>query len=161
MVHFPALGSLTRMQCRQRLPVSPVRQTLGFQRCAAQGKSLSKTLFTSLILKCSSGRAAIRRSLRSCVKPAFLISIQPGTSSIVSKFISLSWRVLIVLLEPRDVVSVSAEVCSWRRTSRVWAFTLSVGAASMPRLFRSVFFTPHCQGCFWPRAATPSQSSPR
>ena len=59
------------------------------------GKSLTKTRFTSLIPKCSFGNAAIKRPLRSCVKLAFLISIQPGTSSIVSRFISLSWRVLI------------------------------------------------------------------
>ena len=54
-----------------------------------------------MIPNCSFGDAAIQRSLRSCVKFAFLISIQLGTSSIVSKFISLSWTSLDTLLESR------------------------------------------------------------
>ena len=80
------LSTLARLACPSK------------SRCSlmcSSGKCLTKTRFTSLILKCSSGRAAIRRSHRSCVKPAFLMSIQPGTSSVVSKFVSLSWRVLM------------------------------------------------------------------
>ena len=67
-------------------------------RCSlmcSSGNSLTKTRFTSLIAKCLSANAAIKRSRRSCVKLAFLISIQPGTSSIVTRFMSLYWRVLI------------------------------------------------------------------
>ena len=78
--------TLTRVQRDRSSAVVSVPQTHG---------CVNDVQFRKESPKCSSGNAAIKRSLRSCVKLAFLISIQPGTSSIVSRFISLSWRVLI------------------------------------------------------------------
>ena len=75
-------------------------------RCSLMCTSgkISQTRFTSVSPKCSLGNAAVNRCLHSCVMLAFLISIQPGTSSSVSRCISLSSS-LDALLESRDVVS--------------------------------------------------------
>ena len=90
----PALSFLSRRQCPSDSRCSLIRNP---------GK-ISPKLFASLIPKCLSGNAAVNRSLHSCVKLAFLMSIQPGTSSTVSTYFSLSSS-LDALLELRDVVS--------------------------------------------------------
>ena len=74
---------------------------------ADEGPALSaliKTRFTSLILKCSSGRAAIKRSLRSCVKLASLSSPGAPSSADLSRCLG----------ESRCLPGA----CSWQRTSR-------------------------------------------
>ena len=66
-------------------------------RCSlmwTSGKSLTQTRFTSLILEVFVGHRG-HQPFSPLPREAYLFSIQPGTSSIDSRFQSLSWRVLM------------------------------------------------------------------
>ena len=81
-------SSLTRLTRIQRGRFSARRElSIRFTVLVDVQFKISQKRFTSLIPKCSLGNAAVNRSLRSCVMLAFLISIQPGTSSTVSRCI--------------------------------------------------------------------------
>ena len=99
---------------------------------------------------------------------AFLISIQPGTSSTVSTCISLSSS-LDALLEPRDVVSDTLApdpldlVRGKEHLETIALFTVVVAALAEFHRYRDVFcllFVLRCQGCLLLWATAPGQSSP-